>query len=160
MSLIRANLQVLSKSKRKKRSPQESGVSKRCWNKYMKVVIASKSPVKEGAVKRGFKTLFPDESFDFECVLANSGIGDQPMSDDETRSGALARVKHARELSSGADFYAGLEGGVEEKFGDLYNFGWVVIESKDLKKGYGRTFAFALPPAIRDAMIHEGLEQS
>jgi inosine/xanthosine triphosphatase len=126
----------------------------------MKVIIASKSPVKEEAAKQGFKTLWPDESFEFECVPANSGISDQPMSDDETRTGALGRVKHARELSPDADFYIGLEGGVEEKYGDLYNFGWVVVESQSSKKGYGRTFAFALPPEIRDLILHEGMELS
>ena len=126
----------------------------------MKVVIASKSPVKEEAVKQGFGKLFPVEAFSFECVAANSGIRDQPMSDDEIRTGALGRIKHARELSPDADFYVGLEGGVEEMYGEMYNYGWVAIESKDFKKGFGRTIAFAIPPAIRDAIVHEGLEQS
>jgi inosine/xanthosine triphosphatase len=126
----------------------------------MKVVVASKSPVKEAAVKRGFSLVFPDVIHEFECVKASSGISDQPMSDDETRSGALGRVAHARELSPDADFYIGLEGGVEEKYGDLYNYGWVVVESKSRKQGYGRTFAFPLPPVIRDLILHEGMEQS
>jgi non-canonical (house-cleaning) NTP pyrophosphatase len=82
------------------------------------------------------------------------------MSNDEIRSGALARIKHARELSPQADFYVGVEGGVEEMCGDLYNHGWVIIESKNNKKGYGRTFSFALPPAMRDLIINEGMEQS
>jgi inosine/xanthosine triphosphatase len=125
----------------------------------MKVVIGSVSPVKEEAVKRGFKTLFPDIEFIFECVKANSGISDQPRSSDEIRSGALGRIKHARELIPTGDFYVGLEGGVEELYGDLYNYGWVVIESQDSKKGYGRTFGFVLPPAIQHLIIHEGMEQ-
>ena len=127
---------------------------------HMKVVVASKSPVKKEAVERGFKILFPNDTFVFECVAANSGISDQPMSDDETRTGAIQRVAHARMLSSDADYYVGLEGGVEQKYGDLYNFGWVVVESRNRKRGYGRTFAFVLPPSIRDAILHAGLEQS
>ncbi len=126
----------------------------------MKVIIASKSPVKEEAVKRGFKSLFPETDFVFECVAASSGVSDQPMSDDEIRTGALGRVRHARELSPEADYYVGLEGGAEEMYGDMYNFGWVVVEAKNKEHGYGRTFAFALPPAIRHLMVHEGLEQS
>jgi inosine/xanthosine triphosphatase len=126
----------------------------------MKVVIGSRSPVKEEAVKRAFKMIFPNHVYEFECVQAHSGINDQPMSDDETRTGAQGRVTHARELVPGADVYIGLEGGVEEMYGDLYNYGWVIVESKDNKRGYGRTFAFALPPAIRDLILHEGLEQS
>lgn len=81
------------------------------------------------------------------------------MSDDEVRTGARQRVAHANELSPDADFYVGLEGGVEEMYGDLYNFGWVAVESKHGKKGYGRTVSFALPPVIRHAIVHEGLEQ-
>jgi inosine/xanthosine triphosphatase len=126
----------------------------------MKVVIGSKSPVKEEAVRRGFKTLFPEINFIFECVNANSGISNQPMSNDEIRNGALGRIKHARELVPVADFYVGLEGGVEEMFGDLYNHGWVIIESKKNKRGHGRTFGFALPPAIKNLIVNEGMEQS
>ena len=126
----------------------------------MKIIIASKSPVKEEAVRRGFKALWPDGTFEFECVQASSSVSHQPMSDDETRTGALNRISHAREIVSDADYYVGLEGGVEEKFGDLYNFGWVVVESRSFKKGYGRTFAFALPHAIRDLILYEGMEQS
>ncbi|MDB5238178.1 MAG: inositol monophosphatase [Candidatus Kaiserbacteria bacterium] len=118
------------------------------------------SPVKKEAAIRGFSILFPNETFEYECVPANSGITDQPMSDDETRSGAIGRVAHARELVPEADFYVGLEGGVEEKYGDMYNFGWVAVESRSAKKGYGRTFAFVIPPQIRHLMLHEGLEQS
>jgi inosine/xanthosine triphosphatase len=126
----------------------------------MKVVIGSKSPVKIASVQRGFTTLFPEENFIFEGVAANSGISDQPMSDDEIRTGAIGRVQHARELVPEADFYVGLEGGAEEMYGDMYNFGWVVVEAKNKERGYGRTFAFALPPAIRHLMVREGLEQS
>lgn len=126
----------------------------------MNVIIASKSPVKAEAVKRGFQTLFPDTTFVFEGVNANSGISDQPMSNDEMRTGALGRINHAKELAPGADYYVGLEGGVEEMYGDLYNYGWVIVESKEGKKGYGITSAFTLPPAIQHLIIHEGLEQS
>jgi len=126
----------------------------------MKVIVASKSPVKEEAVKRGFTMLFPDIAFIFECVPADSGISAQPLSNDEIRSGALGRIKHARELVPDADFYVGLEGGVEEMHDDLYNFGWVIIESKAKKRGHGRTVSFALPPAIRHLILNEGMEQS
>ena len=126
----------------------------------MHVVIASKSPVKEAAVKKGFLMLFPEVTIVFECVAAVSGVGDQPMSSDETRTGAHGRVAHARTLSPDADYYVGLEGGIEEMYGDFYNHGWVVVESKDERRGFGKTFSFALPPAIVRVMREEGLEQS
>lgn len=126
----------------------------------MKIVVASVSPVKNEAVKRGFALLFPEGEFVFESVKANSGVSDQPMSSDEMRNGALGRIAHARSLAPEADFYIGLEGGAEELYGELYNYGWVVVESKEGKRGFGRTFSFALPSAIRERMVNEGLEQS
>jgi len=131
-----------------------------CYTLVMKVIIGSISPVKEEAVKRGFKLLFPETNFNFECVKTNSGVSDQPMSNDEMRTGALGRVKHAQELSPGADFYVGLEGGAEEMYGELYNYGWVIIESANKKQGCGRTLSYALPTEVRHLMIHEGMEQS
>jgi len=81
----------------------------------MKVVIASVSPVKREAVELGFSKIFPDATISFEQVKANSGVSDQPITDEEIRTGALGRVQHARALSPEADFYVGLEGGVEEQ---------------------------------------------
>lgn len=126
----------------------------------MKVVIASKSPVKIEASKRGFLAMFPHTDFIFECVSANSGISDQPMSGEEIRNGSIGRVTHARELLPEADFYIGLEGGVENLYGELHNTGWVTVESKNNKRGHGRTLSFALPSEIRRLIIDEGMEQS
>ena len=126
----------------------------------MKVAVASKSPVKESAVRKALEAIFSGISWTIECVDAKSGVSDQPMSDDEIRTGALGRIQHSRELSPDADLYIGLEGGVEEMYGELYNFGWVIAESKDDKHGYGRTVSFALPQGIKELMIHKGLEQS
>ncbi|HVU75526.1 MAG TPA: inosine/xanthosine triphosphatase [Candidatus Paceibacterota bacterium] len=126
----------------------------------MRVVIASKSPVKEHAVKRGFASLFPEAEILFETVSANSGVSAQPMTGDEMREGAFGRLRHARELSPDADFYVALEAGAEEMYEELWNYGWVVIESKDSRRGYGRTVSFALPRPIRDLILKEGLEQS
>jgi inosine/xanthosine triphosphatase len=104
--------------------------------------------------------LFPGTEFVYEALATNSGVRDQPMSCDEMRTGALGRVAHARTLVPDADFYVGLEGGAEQLYGDLFNFGWVIIESKTGKRGQSRTSAFALPPAIVRLMLEEGMEQS
>lgn len=126
----------------------------------MNIVIASLSPVKAEAVRTGFEMTFPGKEFEFTAVQALSGVSDQPMSDDEMRSGALGRIRHARESISDADLYVGLEGGVQEMYGEMYNFGWVAIEAQNGKRGFGRTVAFSVPPEIRALMIHKGLEQS
>ena len=125
----------------------------------MKIVIASKSPVKEQAVRSGVGVLFPEHEFAFECVSADSGVSSQPMSDEETRKGALGRIRHAKELSPGADIYIALEGGSADAYGDLHCFGWVVAESNG-KQGFGRTFSFVIPPGVYELMIEKNLELS
>lgn len=104
--------------------------------------------------------LFPDEAFEFEGIKSHSGVSDQPMSGDEMLLGARNRIAHVRERVTDADYYVALEGGAEEMHGDLYNFGWVIVESKTGKRGHGRTSSFALPRALARLMLEEGLEQS
>ena len=125
----------------------------------MKVVIASKSPVKKTSVEKAFKLLYPNTAIDFICVDAKSGVSDQPMSDEETRRGALGRVRHAKELSPGGDIYIGLEGGSGDHYGDLHCFGWAVAESEGTF-GFGRTFSFVIPPAVHEIMKTKNLELS
>ena len=54
-----------------------------------KVIIASKNPVKINAVEIGFGKTFSNNEFSFEGVSVPSGVGDQPMSDQETILGCL-----------------------------------------------------------------------
>ena len=43
-----------------------------------------------------------------EGIAVSSGVSDQPMTEEETRMGAVNRVGGARELVRGADFYVGI----------------------------------------------------
>ncbi len=104
--------------------------------------------------------LFPDEVIEFECVKSVSGVSDQPMSGEEMLTGAHNRIAYIREQVPDADYFIALEGGAEQMHGGLYNFGWVVAESKAGKRGQARTSSFALPPAIARLMLEEGMEQS
>jgi inosine/xanthosine triphosphatase len=118
--------------------------------------VASTNPVKIQAALNGFRGMFPGESFTVEGVSVSSGVSDQPMSDAETLSGALNRARNAREQMPRADYWAGIEGGCEEKHGSLWAFAWVVILSRD-RMGRGRTGAFALPDEIAQ-LVRQGVE--
>lgn len=125
----------------------------------MKVVIASKSPVKRTSVERAFELLYPNTLIEFVCVDAKSGVSDQPMSDEETRRGALGRVRNAKELCPEGDIFIGLEGGSGDQYGDLHCFGWVVAESEG-RLDFGRTFSFVIPPKVHEIMRTKNLELS
>ena len=51
------------------------------------VFIGSKNPTKINAVKKAFTSVFKKKHFSFVGVSSPSGVGDQPMSERETKRG-------------------------------------------------------------------------
>ena len=121
-----------------------------------KVVIASSNPVKVNATMDGFTAMYPGEEFIFTGIKLNHDISPQPMSDKETLHGAEHRSKLCQELVEDADFWVGLEGGVEIEGEDLVAFAWIVIRSRE-RMSKARTGAFNLPPAVAKLVL-EGKE--
>ncbi len=122
-----------------------------------KIAVASNNPAKLAAVRDGFSRVFPGETFEVLGEAVKSGVSDQPMSSDETLQGALNRVNNIADQVSGADYYVGLEGGIEPTDGGMEAFAWIVVRGKNGTTGKGRTGVFFLPPAI-EKLIHEGKE--
>ncbi|HKI90615.1 MAG TPA: inosine/xanthosine triphosphatase [Draconibacterium sp.] len=120
----------------------------------LKVVIASKNPVKANAVLQGFSSYFPE--IEIEKVSVPSGVSDQPLTDDETRRGAYIRAENAKEMFNEADFWVGIEGGIEKNDNGLTAFAWIVILSEN-KTGESRTTTFQLPAKVAQ-LIAEGYE--
>lgn len=142
-------------SKRRSKKSTEPGPEKA--PKPQKVIIASQNPAKIKAVEIGFGRMFPEVEFIFEGASVISGVGLQPMSDDQTFAGALQRAYTAREQIEDAAFYVGMEGGVEEMEDELYAFAWVVVLGPDKLVGKSRTATFVLPPAVSE-LVREGKE--
>ncbi|EGR1272533.1 inosine/xanthosine triphosphatase [Vibrio parahaemolyticus] len=108
-----------------------------------KVVIASLNPAKINAVKSAFQSAFPQQAFEFIGISVPSEVADQPMTNEETHRGAVNRVKNAKVEMPTADFYVGLEAGIE---GNV-TFAWMVIES-DTHRGESRSASLMLPPEV------------
>ncbi len=123
----------------------------------IKIIVASKNPVKINAVKTAFRKMFPKKSFRVEGLAVPSGVKDQPMSDAETFNGAVSRVAAAFKISPKADYWVGIEGGVEEKKGEMEAFAWVIVKSRKGQTGKGRTGTFFLPPKVCQ-LIRQGKE--
>jgi inosine/xanthosine triphosphatase len=136
------------------------------------IAVASTNPVKVKAARAGFEKIFPAEEFDIQMVKAPSGVSNQPSSDEETFLGALNRARHTAELSPAADFWVGIEGGVQDcPFetcqDEMMAFAWVVIlgsfnvkppqGAPGLRCGKGRTGAFFLPQAVVK-LVRQGME--
>jgi len=122
----------------------------------IKVIVASESPVKLAAVKIGFSKIFPDDDIYFDTVNALSNVSDQPLCDLETYTGAKNRCEFAYSFMPDADYWVGIEGGLDEYFGELEAFAWIFIKSK-AKEGKARTATFFLPEKI-EKLIRQGKE--
>lgn len=122
-----------------------------------KIVVASKNPVKINAVEQAFQKMFKDMDCSVSGMSVSSGVSDQPMTDEETYVGAENRANSAYEAESDADYWVGIEGGLEEKEDDMEAFAWVVIRSKDGRYGKGRSSTFFLPDKV-SKLIKEGKE--
>ena len=126
------------------------------------IVVASNNPVKVQAARVGFQRMFPGEGFTFTTVSVPSGVDDQPRSSEETLQGALNRAQNARALSPRADYWVGIEGGIEDSPegrltpGEMCAFAWVVVLSQD-RTGKGRTGVFFLPPRVAE-LVRQGKE--
>jgi inosine/xanthosine triphosphatase len=124
-----------------------------------KVIIGSHNPVKVEVVKDAFVRVFPEVECEFEMCKAASGVADQPFGIEETRLGAANRVAACREIFPEDDYFVGLEGGIEVIGEEFWVSGWMCVENKAGKQGFGRTGAFLLPEQISQ-LIKKGEELS
>jgi len=122
-----------------------------------KIIVASTNPVKIEAAQIGFTKMFPNERFDVQGVSAPSEVSDQPMSSDETLLGAMNRVRNVSKFVTEADYWIGIEGGIEEVNGELEVFAWVFVKAANGKIGKGKTGSFYLPHKIAE-LVRQGVE--
>ena len=122
----------------------------------MKIIIASKNPVKIQSTLQAFRAMFPAQDFEIEGISVPSGVADQPMSDQETWQGAINRVEKVKEIAPNADYWVGIEGGIILHGQEMETFAWIIIYSQTLK-GKARTCGFFLPPKVAE-LVNQGYE--
>ena len=131
--------------------------------KPISVVVASKNPAKIGAARDGFTRMFPDKTFAFRGVSVPSGVPDQPFTDAETLQGALNRARNARDADPRADYWIGLEGGVDagpdgkSGSGPIQSFAWIAVVDGAGREGKARTAAYYQPQETAK-LLRDGIE--
>jgi inosine/xanthosine triphosphatase len=119
----------------------------------MKIVVASKNPVKIAAVEQGVALMFPDRKLEIIGYSVPSEVADQPLTDAETKAGAFNRVKNVALLDPLADLFVAIEGGIED-VPDIHGtmhmtaFAWVMVMDKHNIWGEARSASFQLPEAV------------
>lgn len=122
----------------------------------MKIIVASTNPVKKNAVKEAFAVSLSD-GLEILGISVDSGVSDQPMDDKETYIGAKNRAENAKKNEPEADFWVGIEGGLEKTTEGLASFTWVYIIAKNGRIGHGKTGTFFLPNEV-EKLIDQGKE--
>jgi inosine/xanthosine triphosphatase len=123
----------------------------------MKIVVGSMNPVKINLVKRGFNELFGHENVEVIGFDAPSDVSKQPISSNETLNGAKNRTRHSKVAVPEADYWVGVEGGIEDQDGVMQEYTWIYLISKDGKESKSRSASFTIPPQIA-AQIRNGVE--
>lgn len=120
------------------------------------IVVASTNPTKLKATENAFKRAYPNEKFKIAGVSVPSSVSHQPMSDDETIVGAYSRSMSVEKVVPQADFWVGIEGGVEIVKDGMLCMAWVVVRSKKIT-GKAKTSAFYIPQKMAK-LIQNGVE--
>lgn len=123
----------------------------------LKIIVASHNPVKIHAVTAAFGQQFPGQELEVLPVSVPSGVSDQPMADEESHRGARQRVENAMANYPQADYWVGMEGGLESHDGALMGSAWMVIGDARGQRGEARTPTLPLPPEVC-RLVQAGLE--
>jgi len=122
------------------------------------IAIASQNPVKIEATRVGFEKMFPVQEFSIRGESTPSEVSDQPMTDEETLTGANNRAENIAQRVTDADYCVGIEGGLQKREEDeMEAFAWIVVRRKDGKVGKSRTGTFSLPEQMV-RLINQGEE--
>jgi inosine/xanthosine triphosphatase len=120
-----------------------------------RVVVGSKNPVKIAAVRAVLAAA--GASAEVIGLGVASTVRNQPVGDDETIRGAVARAKAARD-ETGAELGVGIEGGVvEQPDGSMRTCAWAAVVDADGVTGIGGSLAMPLPVAVAE-LVRGGLE--
>lgn len=120
------------------------------------VALASTNPVKLRAVEHGFKRFFHGSEIMITGLDGESPIRAQPMSSEETLQGAELRAWQAKSRQPDADYWVGVEGGVEDTPHGMLTFAWIAV--MDLSRlGRSRSGGFLLPPKVAE-LVRAGYE--
>lgn len=121
----------------------------------MKYVIGSASKRKIDSAARVIEQFNTEGEVTVTGYAAKSNVPETPY-DKETFDGARNRALDTRTNVSDADFYIGLESGLIERYGHLFEEAWCVLLVGD-KEYYGYSSGLKVPDYILEKMNTLGL---
>ncbi len=124
----------------------------------MKIIVGSVSDRKIKTVEKVVRQLVGESSDLNVCgYAANSGVPNTPY-DKQTYTGAHNRSKESRLGAGEADYYIGLESGLVERYGHLYEEAWACIIDKNGQDFFGYSSGLKVPDYVLKRMKECELE--
>lgn len=117
------------------------------------VAVGSTNPTKIEPVRTVFSHHFG--SVKIIPVAVESGVSEQPMSDEETYRGAHTRAIEALKKTPEASYGVGIEGGLQKRSYGWFEQSMVVIVNQAHQVGIGSSGGLVLPARVTD-LIHGG----
>ncbi|NCN45376.1 MAG: inosine/xanthosine triphosphatase [Candidatus Pacebacteria bacterium CG10_big_fil_rev_8_21_14_0_10_36_11] len=119
----------------------------------MKIFVGSANPVKVNAVLAAAIETWPDVIV--KGLEVKSGVGAQPMSDEETKQGAFNRAKEALktgliEISDSSAIGVGMEGGVVDYGNEMWSTVWAAVVDQQDNVCFSAGARFKVPDAVAE----------
>lgn len=120
------------------------------------VIVGSKNPVKIQSSEDAFQAVF-DGQFLVQGLDVDAQVNAQPIGDVDTYTGAYNRAYASKKAFPEADYWVGIEGGVDEVGEQMVAFAWIVVLNGSQTIGKAKTSTFFLPEAITE-LLRKGKE--
>lgn len=127
----------------------------------IRITVGSKNPVKISAANNAISLLFPSAKVICQGMHAPSHVADQPMTDNETKLGAINRAHYCEQQAQlhpelAADLYIAMEGGVDRFEHGAATYAYMALIYQG-QLSIGRSAQLPLPESIYRA-LEEGEE--
>lgn len=123
----------------------------------MKFVIGSTSDRKIKIAEKVIRELFFGKDIAVDSYAAISGVPETPY-DEQTFDGAKNRALNTKGNIKGGDYYIGIESGLIERYGHIYEEAWAAVFDKEGKEFFGYSSGLKVPDYILQRMNELAME--
>lgn len=120
-----------------------------CYNPVM-IALGTENKRKSQTVRDVFSS-FLNKEVVIQTFPADSGVGKTPW-DEETFRGARNRALAARKIYPEAEFSVGLESGLIERYGHIYEEAWACVITTSGQEFFGYSSGLKVPDFITEKM--------
>lgn len=117
----------------------------------MKVIVGTKNLSKVNSTKNIFQEVLLPATLVVESYDAKSLVPEAPHG-EETFDGAMNRAKECINMTSG-DYYVGVESGIVERYGNLFEETWAVVLSSSGDPYIGYSSGLLIPHVVSKRML-------